>query len=170
MYCLRYQNIHILLGNVLISIDVTQLYESRDIHLVSNFIVQLILYSDIPTIFKLVKMSYRLSYHTVSLTKCYVICYNYELCKITSTQCTFVINNAASTMISQAHSSFLTLHNGLFVWICILTASKTYIQYCLLNVYLTNNEPGTTIHTLYKIIIFKLLLIHVINKLGVYYY
>ena len=31
----------------------------------------------------------------------------------------------------------------------------------------TKNEPGTTIH---KIFIFKLLLIHVINKLGVYYY
>ena len=57
MCCLWYQNIHILLGNVLISIDVTQLYESRDIHLVSSFIIQLILYSDIifsriPTRFK----------------------------------------------------------------------------------------------------------------------
>ena len=71
-------------------------------------------------------------------------------------------------MTAQAHSSCLTLHKVLFVWICILTASKTYIQYRLLNVYLRNNEPGTTIHTLYKIIIFKLLLINVINKLGLY--
>ena len=124
----------------------TQLYESRDIHLVSSFIIQIILYSDsIPTRLKKVKISYRLSYHTVSLTKCHVISYNYEPCKIPSIQCTFVVNNVASTMISQAHSSCFTLHNGLFVWTCILTASKTYIQYCLLNVYLTNNEPGTTI-------------------------
>ena len=56
------------------------------------------------------------------------------------------------------------------MWICIPTPSKTYIQYCPFNVYLTNNEPGTTIHILYEIIIFKLLLIHVIKKLGVYYY
>ena len=50
MYCLSclcYQNIHILLGYVLISIDVTQLYESGDIHLASSFIIQLIPYSDI---------------------------------------------------------------------------------------------------------------------------
>ena len=99
-----------------------------------------------------------------------MISYNYELCKITLIQCTIVANNVASTMTSQAQSSCLTLHNGLFVWIFILTASKTYIQYFPLNIYLTNNEPGTTIHILYKTIIFKLVLIHVINKLGVYYY
>ena len=57
MYCLWYQNIHILLGFVLISMDVTQLYKSRDIYPVSSFIIQLILYSDIifsriPTRFK----------------------------------------------------------------------------------------------------------------------
>ena len=99
-----------------------------------------------------------------------MISYNDELCKITLNQCTIVVNNVASSMTSQAHSSCFTLHNGLFVWICKLTASKTYIQYCPSNIYLTNNEPGTTIHILYKTIIFKLLLIHGINKLGVYYY
>ena len=39
MYCLWYQNIHILLGHVLISIDMTQLYGSGDIHLASSFII-----------------------------------------------------------------------------------------------------------------------------------
>ena len=99
-----------------------------------------------------------------------MISYNNELCKITLFQCTIVVNNVASTITSQAHSSCLKLHNGLLVWICILTASKTYIQYFPLNIYLTNKEPGTTIHILYETIIFKLLLIHVLNKLGVYYF
>ena len=90
---------------------------------------------------------------------------NYELCKITLIQCTFVVNNVASTMTSQAHSSCLTLHNGLVVWICILPYLHTKLP---VECNLRNNEPGTTIHTLYKIIIFKLMLIHVINKLGLY--
>ena len=47
MYCLWCQNIHILFGYVIISIDVPQLYESGDIHLASCFIIQLITYSDI---------------------------------------------------------------------------------------------------------------------------
>ena len=31
--------------------------------------------------------------------------------------CTFVVNDAASTMTSPAQSSCLTIHNGLFVWL-----------------------------------------------------
>ena len=103
-----------------------------------------------------------------------MISYSYELSKITSIQFTFVVSIVALTMKSPAHSSCLTLHNGFFyVLFCILDYIQltyniqTYIQYCPLNVYLTNNEPSTTRHILYKIIIFKLLLIYVIYKLGV---
>ena len=45
MYCLWYQHMHILLGYVLISIDVTHLYESGDIHPASSFIIQQIPYN-----------------------------------------------------------------------------------------------------------------------------
>ena len=76
-----------------------------------------------------------------------MIGYSYELWKITSILCTFVANN------DHDKSSF-----------CILTRSKPYIQYC----HLTSIEPGTTIHILYKLIIFPLLLIDVINMHGVY--
>ena len=84
-----------------------------------------------------------------------------------SIQCTFVVNNVASKMKSQARSSCMTLHNGLFLWLLYADGVQNIIQYCLLKVYLKNNEPGTTRYILYKIIIFKLLLIHAINKIGV---
>ena len=87
--------------------------------------------------------------------------YIYELWEITSVWCTFVVNDVASTMKRQTHCSCMTLHNGLPVWLLHSAAAKTYKQY------LTNNEPGTTGHILYKKIILKLLLIHAINKLGV---
>ena len=155
MYCLWYQTFF----------ELCIIINRRD---TSSFIIQLVPYSDIIFLQDLdklkVKISYKLSYHTVSSTKFYVISYDYELCKITSILCTFFVNNAASTMAS------LTLGNGLFVWISILTASKTYIQYCPFKLYFTNNEPGNTIHILYKISIFRLLVIRVINKLGVHYY
>ena len=122
----------------------------------------------------MVKISYRLSYHTAYLTICYVISYSYELLKITSIQCTFVVSNVVSTLRIPAHSSCLTHHYELFVWLLhtdlhtIHIQLKTYVQYCPLNVYLTNDEPGTTRHILYNKILFWLLFIHVIFKLGVY--
>ena len=67
-------------------------------------------------------------------------------------------------MTSQTHSSCLILYNEMFVYMafaygfCILRPKFTY-NIARLNVYLTNNEPGTTIHILYHLIIFNLLLL-----------
>ena len=114
----------------------------------------------------MVETSYILAYHTACLTQCYVISYGYELWKITSIQCTFVVSYVAST--SQAHNCYLTLHNGLFVWLLHTDLHTTYIKHTHLRTILSvkgkfeNYEPGITRHILHKIITLRLLLIHVI--------
>ena len=118
-----------------------------------------------PARFEYIKINNRFSNNTVSLTKCYVIRYTCDLWKITSIQCTFVVNKIASTIKRKDHSSCMAPQNGLFVWLLHTDGVQTYIQYCPSKVYSTNNEPGTTRRILFRIIIFKLVLIHVIYKL-----
>ena len=89
-----------------------------------------------------------------------MISYNYELCKITSIQCTFVVLLCSFCVLLLLRPC--QVKQFLFdtsQWIVCVDLHTDGVQnlHAILPVECIfdkiNNEPGTTIHTLYKIII-----------------